>query len=200
MTHDDGGDSVSVRDQFVKLQAGSEIPDAHSVVITARVQHIVLDHQAVDPPPMALELLLIARFEIVGANYGLTTGDHNRILSHQHLFYCFFTCNELLQNLLFVQVYNSDHLVPIGREHVVPIFADAHHRNGITKFENVIADPSQNVPLAHGAIISRRVDKLVRLAGEHGIYAIRMANHGEIKLPILDVPTRYQAVFVARQN
>ena len=74
---------------------------------------------------MSHEFLGLTIDEVVGANNRLATCDDDGLVRHDHLLDCLFTGDETLHGLLLVKVNDSDHLVPISCEHVVPIFFDA---------------------------------------------------------------------------
>jgi len=68
---------------------------------------------------MTFELFNISVFEVVGSNYGVDARNNQPFICKGHFFDCLLTSNEALHNEFFLQVDDSDHLVPRGSEHVL---------------------------------------------------------------------------------
>jgi hypothetical protein len=83
--------------------------------------------------------------------------------------------------MLLVQVNNSDHFIPICREHVVPVFFDANNRDRIRELKDIVTNACQYIPFTHTTVIGRREDKLVGTACEHMINSVRVTDHRKIE-------------------
>ena len=113
-----------------------------------------MQEQAIYPAAMTHECLWFTVDEVVRTNDWFTSGHNDSVIGYQHFFDCLLASYKTFHGLLSVQVYHTNHFIPIGRKHVIPVLFHANDRDGIRELIDVVAYTREHVPLAHSAVIS----------------------------------------------